>query len=79
MRTVFPEIPPRVVYELTPLGEGLRPVLDAMNAWAMTMPSSTTVPSSTVEKTIVVTTGAKRDTDIGKTHGRVPRPVHSRS
>lgn len=39
-RTVYPEIPPRVVYELTPLGQGLRPVLDAMNSWAMTVPIS---------------------------------------
>lgn len=44
VRTVYPEIPPRVVYELTPLGQGLRPVLDAMNAWAATVP--TAVPAS---------------------------------
>ena len=37
-RTAFAEIPPRVVYELTPLGEGLREVLDAMGAWAASVP-----------------------------------------
>lgn len=37
-RTVYAEVPPRVVYELTPAGERLRSVLDAMNAWAATIP-----------------------------------------
>jgi DNA-binding HxlR family transcriptional regulator len=37
-RTAYAEIPPRVVCELTPVGMQLRPVLDAMNAWAMTVP-----------------------------------------
>jgi len=37
-RTAYAEIPPRVVYELTDVGLSLRPVLDAMNAWASTVP-----------------------------------------
>jgi DNA-binding HxlR family transcriptional regulator len=32
-RTVYPDAPPRVVYNVTPLGESLRPVLDAMCHW----------------------------------------------
>lgn len=36
-RTAYPEIPPRVVYELTDVGLGLRPVLEAMNVWALTV------------------------------------------
>lgn len=32
-RTVYAEVPPRVEYQLTPLGETLRPVIDAMAAW----------------------------------------------
>lgn len=37
-RTAYAEIPPRVVYDLTEVGHGLRPVLEAMNAWASTVP-----------------------------------------
>lgn len=37
-RTTYAEIPPRVEYALTPLGEGLRDVLEAMGAWAMAVP-----------------------------------------
>ncbi|MGA9870646.1 MAG: helix-turn-helix domain-containing protein [Rhodococcus sp. (in: high G+C Gram-positive bacteria)] len=37
-RTSYPEIPPRVVYELTPLGQGLSSVLEAMNRWVLTVP-----------------------------------------
>jgi DNA-binding HxlR family transcriptional regulator len=32
-RTVYPEIPPRVEYALTPYGQSLRPILEAMAAW----------------------------------------------
>lgn len=45
-RTVYAEVPPRVVYELTPAGERLRPVLDAMNAWATTIPREDELTSS---------------------------------
>ncbi|UZX02899.1 helix-turn-helix transcriptional regulator [Arthrobacter sp. CDRTa11] len=40
-RTAYSEIPPRVVYELTPLGQSLRPVLNSMNEWALSVPDST--------------------------------------
>ncbi len=33
VRTVFPEVPPRVEYTLTELGQSLKPVLDAMWNW----------------------------------------------
>ena len=32
-RTVFPEVPPRVEYALSELGESLRPVIEDMAAW----------------------------------------------
>ena len=32
-RTVYPEVPTRVEYALNELGETLRPILDAMEAW----------------------------------------------
>ena len=33
IRTVFPEVPPRVEYSLSELGETMRPVLDAIQRW----------------------------------------------
>lgn len=32
-REVFAEVPPRVVYSLSPLGKTLKPILDAMFDW----------------------------------------------
>lgn len=32
-RTVYPEVPPRVEYALSELGETMRPILDSMETW----------------------------------------------
>ena len=32
-RTVYPVVPPRVEYALTPFGQSLKPVLDLMYTW----------------------------------------------
>lgn len=32
-RKIYAEIPPRVEYSITPLGETLFPIIDAMSAW----------------------------------------------
>lgn len=33
IRTVYPEVPPRVEYSLSDLGESMRPILDSMKIW----------------------------------------------
>ena len=32
-RTVYAEVPPRVEYALSPFGESMKPILDAMEQW----------------------------------------------
>jgi len=34
-REVFPQVPPKVEYSLTPLGDSLHPVIDAMCEWGV--------------------------------------------
>ena len=34
-RTVYPEVPPRVEYALSELGESMRPIIQSMEAWGM--------------------------------------------
>jgi DNA-binding HxlR family transcriptional regulator len=33
IRTVYPEVPPRVEYSLSELGESMRPILNSMQVW----------------------------------------------
>jgi DNA-binding HxlR family transcriptional regulator len=37
-RTVYPQVPPKVEYRLTPRGETLKPVVQAMCKWGMQQP-----------------------------------------
>ncbi len=34
-RTVYPEVPPKVVYSLSALGESMRPIIKAMETWGI--------------------------------------------
>ncbi len=40
-REVYPQVPPKVEYSLTPLGRNLQPVVEAMNAWGRQLESVT--------------------------------------
>ncbi|APO95316.1 helix-turn-helix transcriptional regulator [Xanthomonas vesicatoria] len=42
VRTAYAQTPLRVVYELTPLGEGLRGVFDALREWGESVPAQAT-------------------------------------
>jgi DNA-binding HxlR family transcriptional regulator len=34
-RNVYSEVPPKVEYSLTELGQSLKPILDEMNSWGI--------------------------------------------
>ena len=35
VRTVYPEVPPRVEYSLSPLGESMQPIIKSMETWGL--------------------------------------------
>jgi len=41
-RKVYPQVPPKVEYSLTPLGRGLGPLLEAMGDWGTQLLTSRT-------------------------------------
>jgi len=50
IRTVYPEIPPRVEYALTELGYSLEPVLNALRLWGETYRTTQTPDNDLLRK-----------------------------
>lgn len=42
IRTIYPEVPPRVEYTLTERGKSLQPILEALSTWGKTYQKETT-------------------------------------
>ena len=36
IRKAYPEVPPRVEYSLTELGESMRPIIKSLESWGLT-------------------------------------------
>jgi len=45
VRTVFAEVPPRVEYSITNLGNSLRPIIDAMMKWGEDYKNNLQIPT----------------------------------
>jgi DNA-binding HxlR family transcriptional regulator len=47
IRTVYPEVPPKVEYALSDLGNSLRPIIDAMQSWGIDYIQNTIAQTTT--------------------------------
>src|SRR5215207_50832 len=49
VRTIYPQVPPKVEYRLTPWGQSLCPALDALLTWAARCPEQPEMPGDEQE------------------------------
>lgn len=55
-RTAYPEVPPRVEYALSKLGESMLPIINAMEAWGIEYKNSTKKNTDSKYDTALYTT-----------------------
>lgn len=78
-RTVYPEVPPRVEYALTPRGESLMPHLVSLIGWALeisTRSSATATPCKQPDRIYKSRTRNRQAAGFGPSRSPQPSPPH---
>ncbi len=75
-RTAYAETPPRVVYELTPLGAELRGVLEAMAKWGDALPDEALAEETTPPAADTAALAANAECPFSQLSKTTPQQSH---